>query len=84
MKWSNFGPAAEWKTKVFTRFDTWEAHCQLKGKQVHRLFLPRARGGLGLPITAHVKDVLHCCCLGVSGHVLGNTMFLLCYEGRVP
>ena len=50
MRWNDFGPQASWKRQVFRCMETYSAFCRMKQKQVHLIFSPLSKGGLGMHV----------------------------------
>ena len=64
---------------TFVCMHAYAAHCHMKGKNLHLLFKPLSEGGLGMHVMSQYKDALHVADLGVTQHMLGNVLWLLCY-----
>ena len=55
-----------------------------EGKLVHLIVKPLSEDGLGMHIMSQYKDALHVADLGVSQHICGNVLWLLCYSDMPP
>ena len=71
--WNDIGVSAVWRETVWQDKASWLAFQGGLGK-VHPLFCLPAVSILNVQ-----ADVMHIVCLGVAHHVLGNTMFELCF-----
>ena len=80
MRWSNFKADAPWKVLGFAgNTERWLRHVAARGKNVHIIFKAVADGGLGLGTEHLFRDTFHICCLGILPHLLGNTLWVLCF-----
>ena len=79
----NFSPTSSWPTTIFIDMADFFTHCANHEKPIHRLFRPRAVGGLGLHILLFMRDSLHVMDLGMSQGLLGSVLWLLCFGAYV-
>ncbi len=80
MRWSNFKADAPWKVLGFAgNTERWLRHVAARGKNAHIIFKAVADGGPGLGTEHLFRDTLHICCLGILPHLLGNTLWELCF-----
>ena len=81
MNFRNTKHDAPWKERTFAKLGhaEWVAHCGRLGKVPALPFQPRGRGGLGLTHHFNFQDMLHCWDLGITQHILGNTLWHLVF-----
>ena len=78
MSWAAVPPLKSWRS--FMNMAEWNHWCQnvvvngVKGKPPMLWFVSWHEGGLGLPFFMMWQDALHACDLGITNHVVANTL----------